>query len=518
MFQAGIDWIRRHSTIKARTYFGIVGAVSLVFIVAVYSLYSQLAGFTEERRASIDFVLRELIPKPAGLALRYGNKDKEDLREIINTLTRTTHITSIAIYDIKGELFFRSEATAKPDGSEKVTVELYAKAVFDDTGAFDEAQRAQEVTEKVGTMVARVDQQSLRAGAWRSALGKGVALMVLAALAVPVAFLSVASLTHPLKIMMQGVQRFEKGDYSLGLATNYRDEYARLENALQHAGLAILAKQNELQRQVAAAIDARKSADEANARKDLLVVSMTHELKSPLEGVQSNLKQIEIGTLEVLQALEDSRPLPKLKDEVLALYRYAVTTGRGALDLAILINEILASICDGGSEIKLDEKPVRLQEALPDLMARHGERASTKGVSFRFDVLGNDALVLADWISVAQVINVLVDNAVKFTTEGSVTVDARFLTDADRVILYLYVTDTAGGMSADNQSYIQTLFAGQEINARRGTGLVIAQRITDRLGGTLMLRRSNSSGAVFVFECSFSRIGNIEDGNPRGIT
>ena len=164
------------------------------------------------------------------------------------------------------------------------------------------------------------------------------------------------------------------------------------------------------------------------------------------------------------------------------------------------------------SDISLDLHPIDLVASLNKLMNAHKIGAIVKGLDFKVQVSSDPSIwVLADWLRLAQVVNGLLSNAVKFTEQGWVDVQIRILATKDQVSLHVEVNDTGVGISATEKAKIFSLFHIAEEPTKKmhsgiGTGLAIAQRICERTGSKLSLNSTElGKGSSFGFNCSFER-------------
>lgn len=536
MYKALIILLRRKTSIRFRIYLFAGVMLFLFYFASIFSFFTHLNDVKEEKRKSLQFIVTEVLTKTAAQALWRGSKDQLD--SVIQTLIESTEIKKIIVYDDKGEVFIFKQL---PDLSNSTittfNVDVYWKKLSAEFSSLDTDQDSvADQRVKVGSIEVEIDQDAISAIVWSAMIDKSYAIFVALILSMPIAYILAMSLVRPLKGIMGDLQRFESGDYPVGIGeTKYRDEYALLSTALARAGVSIKKKTDEIEKanedlkrhsqeleaQVRIAIEARKSADEANARKDIFVANITHEFKRPLTGVVSGLDLIEHGIYEILSEIDEIDTTKnvtvaekiKLRDTIFKLIKSIDAAKYGSTEITAMVSEILASIQDFYDDVKLVERPVRIVEALMQLVKSNEIYAKQKGLSFRanFSECDKDVWVIADWIRVAQVINSLIGNAIKFTERGAVSVSIRMLPTTDNLALFIEVQDTGIGISTKEKDAIFNLFhIGQHPRSKIapgiGTGLAIAKKISEKLGGTISLKSSSQrSGSCFSFECTFKR-------------
>jgi PAS domain S-box-containing protein len=231
-----------------------------------------------------------------------------------------------------------------------------------------------------------------------------------------------------------------------------------------------------------AAEAARAQAESANLAKTRFLATMSHEIRTPLNGV--------IAVADVLarrvQAGED-RDLVDIIAE----------SGRNLLSL---LNEILdlARVESGG--LSLRPAPFSLQALLTSLAATWRFAASAKGVELRVDADGVPMLV-GDAGRLRQVISNLISNAIKFTEQGSVSVDCRCdAIDGGLARIELTVSDTGQGFDPSlAESLFEPFFQADSTNTRRhggtGLGLAICRELVDLMGGEIHASGAPGAGA-----------------------
>ncbi|MBI5860980.1 MAG: PAS domain S-box protein [Rhodocyclales bacterium] len=234
-----------------------------------------------------------------------------------------------------------------------------------------------------------------------------------------------------------------------------------------------------------AVVAAKNEAEQANAAKDSFLATMSHELRTPLNGL--------LGMLELLG-------LSRLDREQLRTLEIARDSGRG---LVRIIDDVLdhAKIEAGKLQIRLE--PVSIEDLLQAALNTYHAVASAKGLSLKQAIDPRiSPTLLADPLRVSQILNNLVSNALKFTTEGYVEVRAEWLGCANGTeTVRLAVKDTGIGIDPDMQGRLFRPFeqAGT-ITARlyggTGLGLSICRRLAQMMGGVIQVESEPGKGTT----------------------
>src|SRR4029077_19256871 len=156
---------------------------------------------------------------------------------------------------------------------------------------------------------------------------------------------------------------------------------------------------------------------------------------------------------------------------------------------------------ESGQEV-FDHGPLRLVPVLESCVEGHRGRAQTKNLNLTFDPggLGQETLVLADEEAVRQIIDNLIDNAIKYTPEqGSVSVSC--LNDHDAVCIE--VADTGIGIPRDDLPRIfERFYRVDKARSRElggtGLGLSIVKHLAQALGGTVLAQSQLGHGSTFT--------------------
>ena len=229
--------------------------------------------------------------------------------------------------------------------------------------------------------------------------------------------------------------------------------------------------------------EAHARAEEASAAKSEFVANMSHEMRTPLQGV--------IGMLQL--AMDDD--LPEATIRRLATARGSAETLMGMVDDVLDFSRIEAR--------KLDLEPVYfpLRQLMTDTMKSVASLAASKRLTLSYYVHPEcPETVWGDPVRLRQVLFNLVGNAVKFTHEGEVAVQVSRVNEKIR----FDVRDTGVGIAPAVRQRIFEPFTQEDSSLSRryggaGLGLSIVVRLLEAMGGTVDVSSEQGRGSVFSF-------------------
>jgi signal transduction histidine kinase len=217
--------------------------------------------------------------------------------------------------------------------------------------------------------------------------------------------------------------------------------------------------------------------------KNEFLANVSHELLTPMNGILGMLEMLGEGALDQEQTacLNDAR-----------------TCAEG---LGQLLRQIVAFNQAEAGTLALDPLPFAPATLLAEVAAAYRARALHKGLALVTHVAPTlPAIVRAPASVIREILVVLLDNAVKFTARGSITI--RVAGDADR--LCFTVQDTGIGLTQEQLAWIAVPFAQVDGGLSRrntgiGLGLPLAKRLASSLGGELTLSSLPGSGTTVTF-------------------
>ncbi len=238
--------------------------------------------------------------------------------------------------------------------------------------------------------------------------------------------------------------------------------------------------------------DLSRSLEEQNVRlqaidkiKDEFLANTSHELRTPLHGM--------IGLAESL-VQGAAGPLPPEAHRSLGMI---ISSGKR---LNSLVGDILDFQKLRYRDISLQIRPIDLSSLTDIVIAVSKPLTHQKPIEITNEIDADISAVAADENRLQQILHNLIGNAVKFTSEGRVTVTARAAED----MVEVSVTDTGPGIPSDKHEIIFQSFEQADTSTERefggtGLGLSITRHLVELHGGTISVESSPGHGARFFF-------------------
>jgi len=237
---------------------------------------------------------------------------------------------------------------------------------------------------------------------------------------------------------------------------------------------------------------ARDQADAASAAKSNFLGVISHELRTPMNGV--------LGAAQLLQMSE----LSDRQKEFVGVIR---DSGEG---LMVLLNDILDITKIESGKMELDFVDVEAETLATRLTGPFKAQAEARGLTFTTEIRGAlPPLLRMDPLRLAQVTHNLLANAIKFTPQGEV----RLIIDSEpagdgRTTLRLGVVDSGIGIAADDLTRLFQPFSQVDGSSTRkfggtGLGLSICQRLAALMDGEITVTSTPGKGSTFTLQATF---------------
>lgn len=245
---------------------------------------------------------------------------------------------------------------------------------------------------------------------------------------------------------------------------------------------------------------ARDEAETANQAKTTFLSNMSHELRTPLNSV--------IGYSQLLSQDESIKPTHRRNLDIIH---------RSARHLLNLINTVLeiSKIEAGAATLVLED--CNLNQLLIDVRDMLGIKAADKGLQFRLIRTDTPNCIKTDGFKLKQVLINIIDNAIKYTEKGSVTLHvAKLNSFNNETQIEFIVKDTGTGIPESEINRIFLPFVQLDSKITRegsGLGLAISKHYIDMMGGTLSVSSEPMKGSAFSFSLSVNSSSEEAMGN-----
>lgn len=232
------------------------------------------------------------------------------------------------------------------------------------------------------------------------------------------------------------------------------------------------------------------------------LANMSHEIRTPINGI--------LGMLQ----------LTLMADDLQADYRDNLVTAKNCADTLLrLINDILDISKLEAGKYKIKEETFDIKQAIEETVVAQVPLANNKGLQLDCS-FGNNIpkLVKGDGQRIQQVLNCLLSNAIKFTSEGSVRVKiaSMDMEGENKVKIRMAVADTGIGISEANMSKLFIRFSQVDSSDTRryggsGLGLVITKQIVELMGGNIQVQSKEDIGSTFIVEVPMKVVKASDD-------
>ncbi len=246
-------------------------------------------------------------------------------------------------------------------------------------------------------------------------------------------------------------------------------------------------------------VAAKEEADKANTAKSNFLALISHEVRTPLNGITS--------VLELLAEEADA-------DERRRLSQVALNSSD---QLLTVLSDVLDVSKMEAGRFDLNPKPVRIADLVEELAQTHKKATEAKGLKFSKTLKGDgDLKLLLDPVRVTQILNNFLSNATKFTEKGDValTVDideGYSEAGVGKVFVSFSVRDDGMGLTPGERGNLFKPFYQAEGTRSRssegtGLGLSICKSLAGMMDGKVWCASKKGFGSTFYFEAAFDRV------------
>lgn len=235
---------------------------------------------------------------------------------------------------------------------------------------------------------------------------------------------------------------------------------------------------------------ANDRADEANRLKNTFLANLSHEIRTPLNSI--------IGFSELITEFAKGN-LSEAESELLNTFKRGI--GRLFKTLSQIME--ISQIDSGSYPVKL--KPINIVESISKILKSKQKEIEKKKFEIITSFEQGCENVLADETALGNVLTNLIENAIKFTSKGSISIATK--ANTPKTILFCSVKDTGIGISPEYLDHIFEPFSQEQIGYSRpyegnGLGLALSKRFLELMNGSITVESTKGVGTNFTFSIS----------------
>lgn len=244
---------------------------------------------------------------------------------------------------------------------------------------------------------------------------------------------------------------------------------------------------------------AMEEVEAATRMKNEFTANITHELRTPINGIK--------GMAEGLEATQLS---PEQEEAVGVILRCCDNMSK-------IINDLLDFSKIAAGKLELENREFSLDKLLKDTLAIHVNKINEKGLKLIVNVSGPvPERIIGDELRLGQILNNLLSNATKFTSSGHIGVELSANRSYGRgeVELFFMIIDTGIGISDSEKDKLFKSFSQVDGSITRrfggtGLGLAITKQLVEMMGGKISVDSQKGVGSTFSFTVKVKEAGNL---------
>ena len=236
-------------------------------------------------------------------------------------------------------------------------------------------------------------------------------------------------------------------------------------------------RQKDIERSL---IEARNKAEESDRLKSAFLANISHEIRTPLNAI--------VGFSDVLSMVQSEEERTQLVNLI---------KQNNAQLLRLIDDMVNMSKLDAGDDA-VKKEHFDLKTLLTEQVDRYQPEYDKKGIELQTSVQDTGLQLYTDRGRLREILNQYLNNALKFTEKGSVTIGYELRGEHVR----LWVRDTGKGIPAEhcNEHLFERFFKVDEFTAGTGLGLSICRSLAQTLGGTVGVQSKEGAGSLFWVE------------------
>lgn len=253
--------------------------------------------------------------------------------------------------------------------------------------------------------------------------------------------------------------------------------------------------------------EAMEDVKAATKMKDEFTANITHELRTPINGIKG-----------MTEGLADTQLTPEQRETVNIILHCCD-------NMTHIINDILDFSKIEAGKLTLENREFSMTKFINDNLSMHITKVNEKGLKLVVNVMGTiPELVVGDELRLGQVLNNLFSNAIKFTSSGQICLEVSAQsTGPEETEFFFMVIDSGIGIDEEEQKKLFQSFSQVDGSITRryggtGLGLAITKQLVELMGGTINVKSEKGKGSTFFFNVKLKNgsVANMNAQFPEG--
>lgn len=473
--------------IHARTQLiSLVPAFLLTLLLTSFFTFTRLNDLRDETTNT-----GQLIANQLAVATEYGviAENPQLLKNLLQATLATPQIRFLEVRDPQEKILVYAEqdGAAINDSSQ---IELFNAAIHSQKTPGNTANSPEQSEIYLGRVVIGMSNDAVN-NRQQLILFKASLLALSALLLTFILARRLARrLSQPISSMAQAVKAIEAGTFHAALPEDDNAELGDLARHINSLAKGLEQANQEQQQAIDLLVNTREESEQANRAKSDFLAMMSHELRTPMNGV--------LGMLQLLETTEMTQEQAE----------YSALATESTEHLLKVINDILDFSRIERDAVELESIPFNVLELIQSSIQVFQHSAQQRGLQLLQQTqAGLEQIeVQGDPTRIRQILVNLLGNALKFTDEGSISINIQWQ-PLDNHVLWLTCTvkDTGIGISPAQLEHMFDAFQQADTSISRryggtGLGLPIARTLAERMGGSLRAESVEQQGSLFTLE------------------
>ncbi|MET0125550.1 MAG: response regulator [Pseudomonas caspiana] len=496
--------VSRHWDINTRTQMISLGpALLLTLLLICFFTFVRIQDLRQELNHTGQLIANQLAP-----ASEYGVivGNDEVLKSLMRATLSTPHVRFIEVQDKLNKVLVYVEqsddASAHPKQVEIFQAPIRSQQIKlgkDFLGNHEDTVSAAQ--DYLGRVLVGMSNEAFSERQQEILLKAGILALFALLFTFILARRLASSLSQPISAMGDAVKAIQQGDYRTPLPVPDDAELGDLARHINNLAANLEKASREQQHFIEQLIQAREEAERANGAKSEFLAMMSHELRTPMNGVLGMLQLMETTQMSEEQA------------------EYSALATESTEHLLRVINDILDFSRFERHSLEMENIPFNLAELVSTSSQAFSHDAQQRNLSLQLHIQpGLDHLrVQGDPTRVRQILVNLIGNALKFTEQGSVDIEAQYEPlEPGRILFVCHVRDSGIGIRPEQLESMFDAFQQADSSISRryggtGLGLPIARTLAERMNGTLRAQSAEGYGSLFTLEVPMSVLPEVAD-------